>query len=657
MRRTIIFLFVLILGLFLISAYSFSQTLTFAGEKKQQLWGNYFVSGVFGLGYYANDVSGDKNLFFSQFNLRKGLNVSQISFRAYRDPEKKGFLDVISLDVKGFNAEPYGRASFELEKRNVFSLNGGYTERKIFADVASFANPLFAASSEKTLFRSFHTWDTKEKSFDLSARLKATSWLSIDASWQRTKFEGSSLTTLRLLNNEFPLDEPVNQTSHSFQVGSDVNIKNRVIYRISGIYQKFELDQTASSKGTNVGIRGLPSGNSANYLTSQSRRTQAEIKTWALSQSLHIIPAERFTIDGHFSRNWTDGTSSGNESIEGRFLWPLYDYVSSASFANTGELKKDLSQGDFSLSYQVLPQLRLRAGYDTYKYTIENSDELDFSFTRIYYNRTVSESLASQPLVEMQLNRVFADAGLSMGKNWTASAGYAHSTNKLNLRHEEEEEESFSYKLNSFYGTLGVKISERLSLKTSVERGDYNRVFARLVPLEATSLGVQANFHLEYGFSGSLFYKNQNLKNEKFNYSSSLNGYGVNLRYQQKNGLFGAFLHLSANELESSLAIVRYLSLFTETEDISEYISDTTQFSAGFWFRKGIISLDGGYSYTKTEGNFPLRMHYPYITAGFRVISGLAVTLNYRLYDHKQINLLSQNYKAHIFNIGFLFAF
>lgn len=657
MRRITTF-FLAVLTIFIFSAYSFSQTLAFAGEEKkeQKTWGIYFVSGIFQTSYLFDDVQGDKNLFRSQFNLKEGLNVGQISFQAYRDPDKKGFLDLISLDVKGFGAEPYGRAAFRLEKRNMFYLSGGYAERKYFADVASFANPLFETASDEVLFRSFHTWNTKEKSFDLSGRLKATSWLNFDAFWQKTKLEGDSVTTLRLLNNEFPLNEPLNQTSNVVRLGSDLNIKNKVFYKVSGLYQKFELDQRASSTGPNVGIRGLPSGSSANYLTNQSRQSTVDTDTWVLSQSLHIIPGDKVTVDGSFTKSWTDGKTSGNESIEGRFIWPLYDLVNSATYANTGKLKKDFNKGDIALNFQLLPQLRVRAGYDYYKYKIENKDALDYSFTRIYYNKTVSESLSFNPLIEMKLDKFFADAELAIGRNWTASLGYAHSANKLDLRHEKDKQ-NYSYKLDSFYGTLSVKILEGFSLKTSFERGDYNKIFARLVPLESTSFCLQGNFNLENGLLGNLFYKHQKLENSKFSYSSSLNGYGGNLRFQHKNDLCGAFIHLSRNDFSSSMDIVRFISLFAETEDISKYASDTLHSSLGLWWRKGIVSLNGGYSYTKTKGTFPIKMEFPYLSAAFRVISDLAVTLNYRYYNHKQTDYLSQNYKAHLFNIGFMYMF
>ncbi len=659
MRRIMIVLFIAILSFSLIAEYSFSQTVILPSKEKkeQKFWGSYLVSGIFGTSYLFDDVGGDKNLFRSQFNLKEGLNVGQISFQAFKDPEKEGFFDAISLDVRGFGAEPYGRAAIRLEKRNIFSLTGGYTERKYFADVASFANPLFDTSSETVLFRSFHTWNTKEKSFDLNGSLKATPWLSFDASWQRTKLEGDSVMTLRLLNNEFPLNEPVNQTSNVFRLGSNVNIKNKVFYRVTGLYQKYDLDQTASSIGENVGIRGKPFGSSAIFLTDQSRRTTVEVDTWALSQSIHIIPSERITIDGSFNKSWADGETSSDESIEGRFAWPFYNLVKSATYANTGILDKDFTKGDFVLGFQLLPEVRLRAGYSYYKYTIENKDDMDLSFSRIYYDRTVSESESSNPLVKMRLNKFFADAELAIGKNWTASAGYAHSTNDLGLQNDGEDEEDYTYKLNSFYGSLTYKISEKYSLTTSLERGDYNNIFARLVPLESTSFKIQGNLNLEFGIAGSLFYRYQNLENSKFSYSSSLNSYGGHVRYQQNDGLYGAFIHYSRNDLDSSLKIFRFVNIPFEIADTSEYLSDTRHISLGFWYRMNVISLNGGYSFTETKGTFPIKMHFPYFSAAIRVISDIAITFDYRFYNHKQINFLNQNYKAHLFNIGFMYIF
>jgi len=382
MRRIIRCLFLVILSLPLISGYSFSQSPASGDEnkKEQKTWGSYLVSGFLGTSYLLDDIQGDKNLFRSQFNLKEGLNISQISFKANRIAEQSGFFDVISFDLKGFGAEPYGRAAFRFVKRNLFFLNGGYTERKYFAKVASFANPIFDATSDEVLFNSFHTWNTKEKSFDINGRVNAARWLSFDAFWQRTKLEGDSIITLRLLNNEFPLNEPLNQTSNIVRLGSELNIKGRFFYKIYGLYQKYELNQTASSTGTNLGIRGQPSGSSANYITSESRKSTVDMDTWSVSQSFHLVPSRKISIDGGFTKSSTDGKTSGDETVEGRFLWPLYDFVNKATYSNLGELKKDSNKGNVAIHFDLLPQLRLQTGYDFYKYTIENSDTLDYSF-------------------------------------------------------------------------------------------------------------------------------------------------------------------------------------------------------------------------------------------------------------------------------------
>ncbi len=94
-----------------------------------------------------------------------------------------------------------------------------------------------------------------------------------------------------------------------------------------------------------------------------------------------------------------------------------------------------------------------------------------------------------------------------------------------------------------------------------------------------------------------------------------------------------------------------------EMDDISEYTTDTNHYSAGAWFRKGRISLNGGYSYTQTKGTFPITLEFPYLSAGYKIISDFAIIFSYRDYKHHQDNFRSQNYKAHLFNIGFQYNF
>lgn len=636
-----------------------AQTYIFEGDRDREdkIWGNYFVSGVMGVSYLYDDISGDKNLFLSQFNLTRGVNIPEISFYAYRNPEKPGGLDLISVDVTGFGAEPFGRARFRLEKRRSFFLTGGYTERKYFADVASFANPIFNPDAEDTPYRSFHTWDTKERVYDLSARIQATSWWGFDAYWQRLDLEGDSLITLRLLNNEFPVSEPVNQTSNLFRLSSDINIKNYLFYKISGIYQTFDLDQTASSEGENVGIRGLPSGSAGIYLTDQSRTTKVELKTWTIDQSLQIFPIDTIAIDASYRKSSTDGTSTGDENMEGRFVWPFLDLVSSATLLNSGDIKRDFDKADAKIDFQLLPELRLRAGYEYYKYKIENTDNLDVTLTRSYYDRTESESFSFNPLIQMKYSKFYGEADLQIGNNLFASAGYAHSKNSLDLRRGGEEQDH-SYKLNSYYGRLSYKLANQFSVKASLKKGDYDKVFARAIPLEATQAGIEAQGSFANNWSCSLFYKHQNLENDMFSYNSKLHSYGGHILYHATKGNHGARVHFSKNDLESAIDIIRFISSTPEAvEDISNYLSDVTHASGSLWYRKGIISLSGGYSYTKTKGTFPVKMEFPFAKLALKVVDDFAVTFDYRYYKHSQEIFVSQNYKAHLFNFGFLYTF
>ncbi|MFQ6038750.1 MAG: hypothetical protein ACE5LV_09050, partial [Candidatus Aminicenantales bacterium] len=381
-------------------------------SELRRTWGSFLVTGSVGTTYLIDDVSGDRNLFRSQFNLKEGAPIGEISFQAFRLPEKSGFFDVLSLDVRGFGAEPFGRAGFKLEKRSRFVITGSYTERKRFADVASFANPLFDPETEDVLFRSFHTWNTKEKTFELGAEVKLSSWLSLFGAWERTDIEGESLITLRLLNNEFPLKEPIDQSNTTARMGAEIRSGSSFFYRVSGVYQKFELAQTASSQ-ENLGIRGRSAGSSEIRLSSQSRSTSVDIDAWAVTQSFRLVPFAKVTLEGHYTRNWTEGTSSGEENIKGHFVWPLYDFVSQASLTNTGQLEKDAYDGRFSVSYTPLSELVIRAGYEFNKYTIDTSDEAQFSFTRIYYNRTMTGRATFQPLIQLKRDRMFAESEFS----------------------------------------------------------------------------------------------------------------------------------------------------------------------------------------------------------------------------------------------------
>jgi hypothetical protein len=215
-----------------------------------------------------------------------------------------------------------------------------------------------------------------------------------------------------------------------------------------------------------------------------------------------------------------------------------------------------------------------------------------------------------------------------------------------------------SYKLNAFYASLGYSLSRQFSLEGSYKLGDYDRVFARLVPRKAATHTIKGNFNLlNSALTGSLFYKYQTFENSDFSYKNSLNAFGADLQYQLPNRTLGFIFHISRNDLDSKMDIVRYVSNFQEIQDVSTYVSELTHLLVGLWYRKGIISFNGGYNYTQTKGTFPMTMNFPYATLGIKVIKDIAITFKYQYYGHDQELYHSQNYKAHIFNLGLMYGF
>jgi len=652
---------ILTLSLILLILFSYHPTAQAQGttdqDNKEKLWGSYLVSGTLGTNYMIENVTGDDSLFRSQFNLKEGLNIGNTFFRAYKDPEKNAFLDRIALDISGFGSEPYGRAALSLEKKNKFTLSGGYTERKYFSDVASFANPLFDAESEESLFRSFHTWNTTEKSYDIQGRLNVFSWMKLNALWQRNNLGGDSLVTLRLMNNEFPLNEPVNQTSDVFRLGGDFNIKDLLFYSLSGTYQKFGLDQTTSTDSNNLGIRGLPAGLSSTYLTEQSRHTEVELETWSHDHSLQIYPVSWMNLDGRFTSSRSEGTSSGEESLAGQFVLPLYDFISSAALLNQGNIKKDLDKANLTAHFNITPKLRLNTGYDHYNSSIDNTGSASSSYTRSYNNKVITEAMNTGQFIGIKQNKLFLDASYAISSAFTAGAGYSQRQYTLRLGNNSSEKTSFKYKLSAFFGTLQYRLSKMFSLKATLGKGGYDNVLARLIPQDSVSAKLEGRFTLNNNLSGSLYYKHQKLENSDFSYSSTYDGYGGNLNVKLLDENLGLILHFSKNDLSSAMDIVRFVSLFTQIEDISEYESDVTLISGGLWYKKGRLDLSAGHNQTEVKGTFPVRIRLPYVRASVKLFAGFAVTLNYRYFYHMQNLFQSQNYKAHILNFGFLYDF
>ncbi|MCP2620166.1 hypothetical protein NLC35_02845 [Candidatus Aminicenantes bacterium AC-334-K16] len=629
---------------------------TSAQKKKNTVWGKYYISGYFGSSYLVKDVQGNLNLFRSQFNLKEGLNVEGISLRADRLPQEKAFLDSISLSVQGFGAEPYGLARITLTKRNVFTLVGNYTERKFFLNVDSVANPLFDSDQEENLFGSFHTWNSREKTLDLTGIVVPFPWFKITASWQRTKLEGNSLITLYLLNNQFPLNEPLNQISNLVQLSGNLSLGNWLSYELTGLSQSFDLEQTASSDPNNLGIKGLPWGKSSIYLTSQSRQTIVEAQTKGIKQFLFIKPLPWLSLKAKYLTSRTEGDSQAQEEINGQFIWPLYDFISQATLLNAGKFNRRWTRGEAALQLDILPRLYLTSGFKYYYYRLDNEDTLNVSFFRSYYQKTVALEEYHNPFLKLAQKRYYLQVGYYLTPRLGIRAGLARTNYSLEMGRGEAQETSL-YHLDSYSGSVNYKLSKSLSFFAAYDKGAYDFAFARLIPLKTDSLQFKSRFKTDFGLTGSLLFRWRSLQNDEFSYSSEQLGYGLNLMWQSSSGKWGAFLNLNQNDLDSIMDIIQYTSLFTESEDVSRFKSKVSFVNLGGWFKEGIFSFNGGFNYTEIKGTFPGYLRYPYLELKTALYSGISLIVRYRYYQVSQKLFRSQNYKAHLLNLGAEFAF
>lgn len=643
---------VLLSMMILLAGISWAETTT----KKATVWGKYYISGYIGSTYLIKDIQGNLNLFKSQFNLREGLNIETISFRADKLPQEKAWLDAISLSVQGFGSEPYGLARLTLTKRNVFTLMGNYTERKFFLNVDSVANPLFEPDQEENLFGSFHTWNSREKTYDLTGMVTPFSWLKLTALWLRTKVEGDSLITLYLLNNQFPLHEPLNQTSDLFQLSANISLGNWFTYELTGLSQSFDLEQTTSSEPDNLGIKGLRWGKSSIYLTSQSRRTLVEAQTKGMKQFLYIKPLNWLSFKAKYSTTRTEGDSQAEEEINGQFIWPLYDFVSQATLLNTGSFDRRWTKGEAALQLDLLPSLYLTSGFKYYHYRLDNEDTLNISFFRSYYQKTVSLEEAHQPFLKLAQKRYYLQAGYYLTPQLEIRAGLARTNYSLEMGRGATQETS-PYHLNSYYGSIKYQLSKSFSFFAAYDQGAYDFAFARLIPLESDAFKFKSQFKTGFGLTGSLSGRWRNLQNDELAYSSEFWGYGLNLVWSSSSRRWGAFLNLNRDELDSTMDIIRYVSLFVESSDVSRFKSQVSFISLGGWVKQGIFSFQGGFNYTEIKGTFPGYLRYPYLELKTTLYSGFSLLVRYRYYQVKQKLFNSQNYKAHLLNLGAEFSF
>ncbi len=264
-------------------------------------------------GYRWSHVNGNEDMYRSTINERAGFLVRSFTLSTADFNGAVSAVDRFRVDVSELGAGPAGSARLETGKSGVFKLTLGYRVADQYSALPYFANPLLSQG----ITPGQHTIDRTRKMFDADLELLPGKMITpfVGYSWNRNN--GPGQTTYFLGQDEFRLNQSLDETENEFRVGAGFNF-GPVYGQVTQGWRQFRGTENLTlvpggGAGNNTGPVLDTTVVSLNNLT---RNGKTDVNTPFTNIFVTGQIAKRIKLIGNYVRfaAKSDGTESENSS-------------------------------------------------------------------------------------------------------------------------------------------------------------------------------------------------------------------------------------------------------------------------------------------------------------------------------------------------------
>jgi hypothetical protein len=166
-------------------------------------------------GFQATDNSGNEDVYRTQVNEDEGLLLRSLTLTHINLNSEHRLVDRFTLEASGFGAVPHGHLALKADGGTTYRLALDYRRFEQFSALPTFANPV----PERAADPGQHTYDRTRQVLDLEFVLFPNRKFQPMFGYRWNDYSGPGRTTYHLGEDEFRLDEHLDETEHEFRLG------------------------------------------------------------------------------------------------------------------------------------------------------------------------------------------------------------------------------------------------------------------------------------------------------------------------------------------------------------------------------------------------------------------------------------------------------
>jgi len=610
------------------------------------------------LGFQVQDLSGNENVYRSQFNEDEGALVRGLTFNLTR-PEGESFLDRFRLEAGGFGASPTGRVRLRADRGGAFHFKLDYLDLSHFNALPGYANPLI----EDGVFPGQHTVDRTRRTLDMEVELLPQNWLRPIVGFRWNDYSGPARTTYHAGEDEFLLGEDLDETETELRAGL---VFERGAFQgqlIQG-WRQLEVDETRTlTPGAGNGNNDRPVLGLDNTLDSLTQTSSLELDTPVTSAFLRARASDRVSVLASYIYADAEGEGDTRAAYSGNLTsFQIRRFFGGASESSRVETENPNWRGELRVEALPHESIELTLGYLKRHRELDGRALADILYLdTITFNgsepRDLSAVLDATTHYERDEDQLEAVVRGELGGGFQAWGAWARVNQDVEVDEDlaqivvpggqeglfEREIDRVSlgldYRANGYFASLTWQDESADEAVTRIDFLDRQRISFRA----HAKLGK----HVRLGGNCLLIEADNNTP--LVEYDSEQTQYTADLELTEVKN-FDVRLSYGVYEYDSD---ARYIQPHNFETALSQHVEDGDEFEIHAGFRAGRLHLTGEYASFDNEGALSFTLDRYRIEAAVTIAESFEAVALGHFQEYEEADLPIADYQADQFALLF----
>jgi hypothetical protein len=607
-----------------------------------------------GLGYQWVDVTGSKDMYRSQVNDDNGVILDDFNLTMTDAKNQDRWFDHLRIDASGFGGSPMGSFRLDAGLARAYRLQITYMRAKQFSALPALANPFFP-----DIVPGQHTLDRTLDSVDLNLEILPDHVITPLVGYSWTHRTGPGRTTVSVGQNEFQLNEHLDETVQEFRAGIGFNAGGFSGQVLEGWRDYDSTEGFSLFDGT---------GNNSQPVLGQDVTLSDYARTDHASGTTPMTMAHVAGMLGNWGRLVLDYTRANldsdtydDEALSGNLVsFDIYRFFSGGTETASAKTSGNDWRGEARLEAEVTDGFELSASYLERHRTLDGWDTI----TTLYTDTTtlsgglpgdVTTLLNARTAMDRDEKMTEATASYSKLGPFTLWAGFAETKQDITVTPDAAQivvpggqGGTYNRTVKRFDGGLNLKV-KTFKLVLDARHEDADRTVVRTDFDTRNRYRARATWNVAKIVRLLGTWERIEAKNPAVGvgYDGTVKHWGVNAEVTASQAVG---FHLGYDDFKTDSTItIRQPQDFSLTDSV--YTEDGRSYDGGILVHAGIFALDAGYSHVKNDTVYGMTLERTYARVDLDLTARLAagVLYDHRNYDEKGYGI--DNFKANRYGV------